>query len=78
MHDNHNSSRGRGGALLPAARLWRRQSAKGLHYLAGRLGGVRVLIMPKREDEDGDHTHTLFFAEPSPAHQRDGGTTDGR
>jgi hypothetical protein len=65
MRDNHNSSRGRGGALLPTARLWRRTSAKGLHYLAGRLGGVKVLIMPKREDEDDDHTHVLFFAEAS-------------
>lgn len=63
---------------LKAGGLWAKTSAKGGRYLTGRLGGVKVLILPKREDEDGDHTHTLFFAEPSPAHQRDGGTTDGR
>jgi len=59
----------RGGAMLPAARLWTRTSGKGLSYLAGRLGGVRVLVMPKRGGEEGDHTHTLLFAEAPP---RDG------
>ena len=60
----------RSGTLLPAARLWRRTSAKGADYLAGRLGGVKVLVMPRREGEAGDHTHVLFFAD---APQRDGG-----
>jgi hypothetical protein len=55
--------------MLPAARLWSRTSARGADYLAGRLGGVRVLVMPRREGEDGDHSHVLFFAE---APQRDG------
>lgn len=59
----------RGGAMLPAARLWTRTSGKGKTYLAGRLGGVRVLVMPKRDGEEGDHTHTLLFAEAPP---RDG------
>jgi len=60
----------RSGTLLPAARLWRRTSAKGADYLAGRLGGVKVLVMPRREGEAGDHTHVLFFAD---APQREGG-----
>jgi hypothetical protein len=55
----------RGGALLPAAKLWCRTSARGADYLAGRLGGVKVLVMPKREGEDGDHTQVLCFAEGS-------------
>ncbi len=57
------ANRGRGGALLPAAKLWRRTTARGADYLAGRLGGVKVLVMPKREGEDGDHSHVLCFAD---------------
>ncbi|GGG34038.1 hypothetical protein GCM10010964_22470 [Caldovatus sediminis] len=52
-----------GGAMLPAAKLWRRVSGRGIEYLAGRLGGVRVLILPKRDGEPGDHSHVLLFAE---------------
>lgn len=61
MSNNH--TRGRGGTMLPAARLWQRTSSKGQPYLAGRLGGVRVLVMPKRENDEGDHTHVLFIAD---------------
>jgi hypothetical protein len=56
--------------MLPVAKLWKRTSGKGQTYLAGRLGGVRVLVMPKRDGEDGDHTHVLIFAEAS--EQQDG------
>ena len=65
-------------ALLQAARLWERTSAKGNHYLTGRLGGVKVLIMANRdfdaEDPTKSHTHTMFFADgsatsPRPAEQ---------
>ena len=75
MRENDSNTRGRGSALLPAARLWRRTRARGAGYLSGRLGGVKVLVMPKREGEDGDHTHVLFFAE---APQRDSGGEGGR
>jgi hypothetical protein len=53
----------RGGAILPACRLYPRTSSKGAPYLIGRLGALRVLVLPKREGEAGDHTHTLLFAE---------------
>ena len=66
-----SDNRGRGGTLLPAAKLWRRTSAKSADYLAGRLGGVKVLVMPKREGEAGDHTHVLCFAEAGD--RREGG-----
>jgi hypothetical protein len=56
--------------MLTAAKLWRRTSAKGTDYLTGRLGGVKVIVMPRRDGEAGDHTHTLLFAE---APQREGG-----
>ena len=53
----------RGGALIPAAKLWRRTSARGGDYLAGRLGRLRVLVMPKRDGDDGDHSHVLMVTE---------------
>lgn len=52
--------------LLPAARLWSKTSAKGKPYLAGRLGLLRVTVMPLPEGdarEDGA-THQLLFSEP--------------
>jgi hypothetical protein len=64
------ASRDRGGPMLTAARLWQRTSAKGTDYLTGRLGGVKVIILPRRDGEEGDHTHVMMFAEPAP---RDGG-----
>ena len=60
----------RAGPMLTAAKLWRRTSAKGTDYLTGRLGGVKVIILPGRDGEEGDHTHVMLFAEPAP---RDGG-----
>lgn len=49
--------------LLEAARLWQRTSSKGSTYLVGRMGGLRVLIMPRRESDPGDHTHVLFVTQ---------------
>ena len=60
-----------GPPMMAAAKLWQRTSARGTHYLAGRLGGVRVIIMPRRDNEPGDHTHVLMFAE---APQREEGS----
>ncbi|MBU8540002.1 hypothetical protein [Falsiroseomonas tokyonensis] len=51
--------------LLEACRLWRKVSDRGTEYLTGRLGGVKVTILPKREGAEGDHSHTLVFAEPA-------------
>ncbi|MCK8788312.1 hypothetical protein M0638_28575, partial [Roseomonas sp. NAR14] len=62
-------SNGKGSALLPACRLYVKTSAKGERYLMGRLGGLRVLIMPKRADDEGEHSHNLLLGE---AGQRDG------
>lgn len=69
MPDHSNATRG--GAMLPAARLWSRTSGKGTTYLAGRLGGVKVLVMPRRDGEEGDHSHVLLFAE-APARDAEG------
>ena len=60
----------KGGALLPACRLYRKTSAKGAPYLMGRLGGLRVLVMPKRDGDEGEHSHTLLLGEVG---QRDSG-----
>lgn len=51
--------------LLEACRLWRKVSARGTEYLTGRLGGVKVTILPKREGAEGDHSHVMFFGEPA-------------
>ena len=60
--------------LLQAARLWERTSAKGTRYMSGRLGGVKVVIMPNRDFVEGDqangHTHILFFQDGTPTQPR--------
>jgi hypothetical protein len=60
--------------LLQAARLWERTSARGTRYMSGRLGGVRVVIMPNRDFAENElansHTHILYF--------RDGSTVQPR
>ena len=67
-----DQSRDRGGPMLTAAKLWRRTSGKGTEYFAGRLGGVKVLVMENRDRQgDDDATHVLLFAEARP---RDGGS----
>jgi hypothetical protein len=35
--------------MLQAARFWERTSAKGTRYLQGRLGGVKLVILPNRD-----------------------------
>jgi hypothetical protein len=60
----------RGGPMLAACRLYPRTSGAGRPYLVGRLGGLRVLVMPKREGEAGEHTHVLMLAE-APQHGGD-------
>jgi hypothetical protein len=68
MRDN-GQNLNRGGAMLTACKLYSRTSGKGTSYLMVRLGGLRLLVMPKREGEAGEHTHVLMLAE---APQREG------
>ena len=60
---------GSSSALLQAARLWERTSGKGTRYMSGRLGGVKVVILPNRDYVEGDatngHTHILYFQDGS-------------
>jgi hypothetical protein len=60
--------------LLQAARLWERTSSRGTRYMSGRLGGVKVVILPNRDHVEGDqvngHTHTLFFQDGSTSASR--------
>ncbi len=55
--------------LLQAARLWEKTSGRGTRYMSGRLGGVKIVILPNRDYVEGDpangHTHTLFFQDGS-------------
>jgi hypothetical protein len=68
------------GPMLVAARLWKRTSEKtGRTYLAGRLGGVRVLVMARSDrdsDAGSDHSHELLFAEAAPATARQASTPE--
>jgi hypothetical protein len=57
----------RGGPMLVACKLFPRTSGAGRPYLVGRLGGLRILILPRREGEAGAHSHVLMLAEaPQP------------
>jgi hypothetical protein len=60
--------------LLQAARLWEKTSGKGTRYMQGRLGGVKVVVLPNRDYVEGDpvngHTHTLFFQDGSSTQPR--------
>jgi hypothetical protein len=60
--------------LLQAARLWERTSAKGTRYMTGRLGGVKVLVMPNKDFDADDparsHTHILYFTDGTPTSPR--------
>jgi hypothetical protein len=60
---NNETNPGRSGAMLAACRLYPRTSSKGAPYQIGRLGALRVLVLPKREGEAGDHSHVLMLAE---------------
>ena len=55
--------------LLQAARLWERTSGKGMRYMSGRIGVVKVVILPNRDHDEGDpansHTHILYFQDGS-------------
>jgi hypothetical protein len=64
-----------GSSPLPqTARLWERTSARGTRYMSGRLGGVRVVIMPNRDFAEADpansHTQILYFQDGTPTQAR--------
>jgi len=63
----------RNSRLLRAARLWAKTSKAGTPYMIGRLGGVRVMVMPNRDRQtDRDPTHVLLVG-PAPERPDDGG-----
>ena len=64
-----------GAAMLKAAGLWEKTSAKGNRYFVGRLGGVKILILANLDQSaESNPTHHLFFVEaaerPREAEQR--------
>lgn len=55
------------GPSVTAARLWEKTSAKGTTYLTGRMGNLRISILPNRDrKDDSDPTHVLIFGEAQP------------
>jgi hypothetical protein len=59
--------------LLQASRLWEKTSGRGTRYMQGRLGGVKVVILPNRDfaanDPANSHTHTMFFQDVRPGNR---------
>jgi hypothetical protein len=52
------------GPMLKAAGPWGKTSAKGNHYLIGRPGGVKIIILENGDRAgESDPTHHLFFAD---------------
>ena len=70
---DQKKNQGKASALLPACRLYHKtNSTTGAPYLMGRMGGVRILILPKRDGEEGEHTHNLLFGEAPPRENGEG------
>lgn len=60
------------GPSFTAAKLYRKTSAKGVTYFAGRLGGVKVALLKSKETADnGDEIWNLIFSEAQPYKPRD-------
>lgn len=52
--------------------LWSRTTKDGRHYLAGRWGGAKVLVMPNpNAGGPDDASHHLCLAEADPPRERD-------
>ena len=51
--------------MLRAAGLWRKTSAAENEYFAGRLGGVKIVILVNRDrgEDESQPTHYLFFVD---------------
>jgi hypothetical protein len=67
---------GKNEPIVQAAGLWAPMLIQGGQYLAGRLGGVKVLILDKHERQgDDEPSHHGFFAEAPD--RRQGGQNRG-
>jgi hypothetical protein len=68
------------GRLVKLMGLWEVEGRNGV-YLSGRIGDVKILVMPDRDHIDGDRTPThvvlLCPAEPKGDRAGDGGTRPG-
>ncbi len=64
-----------GDKLVKLMGLWVNESKSGTRYLAGRIGDVKVLVMPNRDHDENDDrspTHVVLLAEAAPR-RADGG-----
>ncbi len=70
MSDNGKS--GGYGPSIQVARLFRKTSAKGAEYFAGRWGGAKIALLKSRDvaDDGGEIWHLVLSEAPKPV---DGG-----
>lgn len=65
--------------LINATGLWKNKDKAGNMFLAGNMGGVRVLVFPvKQKQNEKSPDYTLVFApnEPAPQKGREPGEDD--
>ncbi len=55
--------------LLQAGRLWETTSGKGTRYMQGRLGGVKLVILPNRDYVAGDPANGHTYQGGAPAYR---------
>ncbi len=67
---NNNSASKYNSASFRLTRLYRKTSAKGATYFAGRLGGAKVALLRSRDTaEDGGEIWDLLISEAPPPRQ---------
>jgi hypothetical protein len=66
MKDGSSSRQPSRSPMLRACHWWEKTSARGEVYLAGRMGGLKVLIFRSREDGENAPTHVLMVTEAPP------------
>ncbi len=67
---NNNSASKYNSASFRLTRLYRKTSAKGATYFAGRLGGAKVALLKSRDTaEDGGEIWDLLISEAPPPRQ---------
>ena len=57
------------GPSIELCRLWSKTSKSGKQYLVGRLGGAKIVILPRDPETEGGPDHVVLLQEPSQRQQ---------